>query len=457
LALTVSMVIASNRGEVEMLDHGNAKTPETEKMHDQTIPPASANGGHAARVADDTGVPQELVYWAIAVGIVLSAAGVASIIITEKAAHLGALTTCVGFGIILAAFGSRAAGGWQKLSATGSGALAIGLFLLYQQYVPSPLKFEKRGQISGDINKIADLRIIDEHPLYNYRDPTTRTIRFIILEKPFKNAQLTIQVDTNENTEGDEFFEMRGDSQSIMDQYFANPRAEVIKWTFDYANKVVKDGNAVLFKVPERLEERQLTDWLKPHASLYRLLAPLGSAFAGPVEPREVPQLIAELRSDNPIVRRNARDELIAVGPEGVKPMMTALHQSSGEYRVKLGVVFALNGMLREETARNGPVARELTDDDLTLLVHAAFDDDQTVRLQAAEFLFRLKDPRVVEPSLQVVRDRRNADAVYTAVVILRPVYRDLDNAEQKRVKTELRTSIPADSVRAQELIQELR
>lgn len=426
-----------------MPDHDNAKTPKTE------------NGGSSARVTDDTGVPQGLVYWAIFVGLVLSAAGVI-IIFTDKAAQLGALTTCVGFGIILAAFGSRAAGGWQKLSATGCGALAIGLFLIYQHYVPGPIKFEKRGQISGDINKIADLRIIDEHPLYTYRDRTTRTIRFIILEKQFKNSQLTIQVDTNENTEGDEFFEIRGDSQTIVDRYFANPRTEVIKWAFDYANKVVKDGDEVIFKVPERLEERQITIRSKPNASLHRLLAPIGLAFAGIVEPRDVPRLITELKSDNPIVRRNARDELITVGPEGVKPMMTALRQSSGDYRVKLGVVFALNGMLREAAARNRMVARELTDDDIKLLVNAASDDDKTVRLQATEFLFKLKDPRVVEPSLQAVRDRRNPDGVYNAVLILKSVYGDLENAEQQRVRAALLANIPADSVRTRDLVQQL-
>jgi hypothetical protein len=450
------MVTASKNLEDNMPDHEHTDTTETEQGRDETQTPESEGGRNVARVTDDAGVPPGLVYWAIVVGLVLSAAGVV-IIVTESAAHLGALTTCVGFGIILAAFGSRAASGWQKLSATGSAALAIGLFLIYQQYDPGPIRFEKRGQISGDINKVAYLRIIDEHPLYTYRDLTTRTIRFIMLEKQFKNAQLTVQIDTNEHTESDQFFEMRGEGQTIVDRYFGNPRTEVIKWTFDYANRVIKDGDEVIFKVPERLEERQIGVRRMPTALLHSPLVPRGLAFAGPVEPREVPRLIAELKSDNPIVRRNARDELIAVGPAGVKPMMTTWRQSSGDYRVKLGAVFALNGMLREDTSRNRAVAGELTNDDIALLVHAASDADKTVRLQATEFLFRLKDLRVVESSLQMVRDPKNPDGVYNSVLILKSVYGDLKRGEQDRVKTQLKDNIPADSVRTRALVEEFR
>lgn len=406
-------------------------------------------------VADDTGVPHRLVHWAILVGLFLSVAGAGVIIITDKAAQLGVLTTCVGFGIILAAFGSRASGGWQKLTATGAGALAIALFLLYQQYAPAPVEFKKPGLISGDINKVADLRIVDEHPLYTFRDRSTRTLRFIILDRQFRNPQLTIQVETNEKDDDKQFFEMTGDGETIVKRYFANPSTQVIKWVFDYETRTIKDGDTVIFRVPDRLDERHLGADPRPDAWL-RVPALIGRAFAGIVEPREVPRLIADLKSDNPIVRRNARDDLVAAGPEGVRPMMAAWRASADEYRVKLGVVFALNGMLREKGSANKAIAGLLSDADIKLLVDAANDDDKTVRLFAAEFLFKLRDPRVVAPAVQAVREQRNADGVYNSVLILKPVFGDLQPSEQTRLKSELLGSIPSGSPRTRSLVEQL-
>src|SRR5262245_59367695 len=98
---------------------------------DAINPTKREDDARVPKVTDDPGVPQGLAYWAIVVGLVLTAAGAAIIILTDRAPQVGVLMTCVGFGIILAAFGSRAAGGWQKLTATGAGALAIGLFVIY--------------------------------------------------------------------------------------------------------------------------------------------------------------------------------------------------------------------------------------------------------------------------------------------------------------------------------------
>jgi hypothetical protein len=405
-------------------------------------------------VGADQGVPRDLVHRAIVVGLLLAAAGAALIVFTDRAFNLAVLMTCVGFGIILAAFGARAAGQWRSWSATGAGALAIVLFLLLHYHSsPPPPEFKKRGQIHGDFSKVADLRIVDENPLYTFRDRTTKSIRFIILEKQFKNPRITIQVDTNEK-EGEELFEMFGDGKIIADKYFTNPHVEVIKWQFDYPSKIIKDGDDVIFKVPERIEERHIVLQPKPTAWLNRMPMLIGQALAS--DPT-ISELIRDLNSDNPIVRRNARDGLIEQKVEAVAPMMKPLRQSPENYRLKVGVTYSLTGILRENPKLSDRIAKELTDEDIRLLVEAASDKDKTVRLQATEFLFNLKDRRLVQPSLEAVRSAKNQDGVYNSVLILKSVYPDLAASEQKRVSEELISNVPSTSVRTRELVNQLK
>src|SRR5262249_22708126 len=205
----------------------------------------------------------------------------------------------------------------------------------------------------------------------------------IILDKQFQSKDLTIQVDTLEKGKGVEFFVMSAEAESISSQYLADTRIKLIQWTLDYENRVVKDGDKVIFKVKDHFTETRPKSGPKQDASLRGLWFPIRSAFA---QSSEVPRLIMALRSDNPSVRRNARDALTRIGLEGVKPMMIAWRQASSDYRVTLGVVYALNSMLRDDTTQNRMVAKELTDDDIKLLVNVVSDEDKTTRLQATEF-----------------------------------------------------------------------
>jgi hypothetical protein len=86
------------------------------------------------------------------------------------AVNFAALAVCVGFGIVLGAFGTRAAGHWGVWTIAGPGATAIVLLLVLESYLKPG--FTKFGRIEGDFSQVADLRIVDNHPLYEYRDPT---------------------------------------------------------------------------------------------------------------------------------------------------------------------------------------------------------------------------------------------------------------------------------------------
>jgi len=161
----------------------------------------------------------------------------------------------VGFGLVLAAFGSKASGSWAGWTITGSGAMAIVLFLVLQHYASST--YYKKGKLHGDLSQVADLAIIDANPLYTYRDKNTRSIEFIILSKKLQSKQMMIQIYTTEKEAGKEFFEMIGDTKNIYDNYLSNDNDtdNFIQWQLDYAARTVKDGSKVIFQEPESIRE----------------------------------------------------------------------------------------------------------------------------------------------------------------------------------------------------------
>jgi hypothetical protein len=395
-----------------------------------------ADNSPGAGVRDDTGVPRYLAVWGIFVGFAIAAGGVAMVVLFGQVPQaMSALTICVGFGIVLASFGARAGGTWGGFAVVGAGAMAIPLFLLVEQFIPAtPLAFAKRGLVSGDFSKVADLRIVDEDPLYSRRDIRNQ-IRFIVLDHEFKVQQLLIQVDTTEKGEGRESFQMVGDGRAIAQKYLSSAMP-VIAWTFDYAHRVVMDGNTVIFKVPEQLNEDLIGGGRK--ASRERSFDLVTSALAEDGTANPDP-LIKDLLTDDPAVRRNARDGLVALGAPAVAPMMSALRGPLDSYRLRSGVIQVISDMLRANEGIREKVSAALSVDDIALLSSsAASDKDPTVRLQATDFLYRLKDPRAVSPSLARVRAASDENEVYNSTLILKGTIPNLPEAEQKRIGAEL-------------------
>src|SRR5262249_50555947 len=101
----------------------------------------------AMNTRDDPGIPQRLTYLAIIVGLLLVIVGVGmmtfgpSLMVSDPRFKVWVLVICIGFGIVLVAFGTRVAGTWRSWSVVGSGAMAIVLFSILEgatRWTPSP-------------------------------------------------------------------------------------------------------------------------------------------------------------------------------------------------------------------------------------------------------------------------------------------------------------------------------
>jgi hypothetical protein len=94
--------------------------------------------------------------------------------------------------------------------------------------------------------------------------------------------------------------------------------------------------------------------------------------------------------------------------------------------------VYVLSTILNRSPEQRQAVSGALKDDDFAVLVAAASDDDKTIRLQAAEFLCLLADPRAVPHSIDAARDTTDNNKASNQITI---IGRSVDNlsAETKR------------------------
>ena len=390
-------------------------------------------------------IPPSLLYIGVLVGFILIVLGV-GLLSYGRGSLLSSLMTCVGFGIMLASFGSNAKGSWAGWTVTGAGATAIVLFLVLQYYQPtiSPLIY-KKGQLRGDLSRIADLRIIDDLPMYEYRDRTTSSIRFVLLERKLKSDRLSIQVDTTEKGPGRESFELIGAAQTVQNRYLSEgvDIDRPIQWVFDYDKRVVKDGQDIIFSEQDTLQEAQIPpqrtgflDWPAGLALSFSMAH--AEDVAAIPNPAAIDALLSRLKSDDASERRNARDSLAATSPASVARMMTATRSDASDYRLRGGVIYALSEMLRRNPNQRAAIAAALRTEDFPFLVAAASDDDKTIRLQAADFLYHLQDPRAVPSSIEAARSTSDASKATNQVLIIRQSGLSLPSADKEKVINDL-------------------
>lgn len=389
-----------------------------------------ANSSGPANANDDPGMPQQLVFWGIIVGFVLVVVATAFLVLYPERVPLPmtSLTVCIGFGLVLAAFGSRAQGAWGGFAVVGAAALSIVLFLLLQRYLDAPSgPLVKRGQIVGDFSRVADLRIVDEDPLYTRRDRNTGAIRFLVLDKRFQSPRLRVQVDTTEKGDGLEFFEMMAASKTVEDLLNAGG---AVSWTFDHAQRRIKDGSTVVFAIPQELDEQDLRARRQSSGLTLPALSIVTAARAVEAPPPQ--QSLVQLSDDDTAIRRNARDSLIAAGPPAVAAMIAHLRANEGDYRVRVGVAYALAGMLRKDDKTRDAISAQLQPQDFELLQRLTADKDATVRQQATEFLYLLADSRSVDAALKGVGDDTAAAA--NSALILKGTYSNVSAPEKQRI-----------------------
>jgi HEAT repeat protein len=189
------------------------------------------------------------------------------------------------------------------------------------------------------------------------------------------------------------------------------------------------------------------------------LLGTAHAQAAGDVADKpKIEDVLADLASDDTAVRRTARDLLVSFGADAVRPMFDALRGSTPDtlYRVRLGVFYALAGMLRKNPSSDTAIAAAMTDDDIRQLAAGAADEDKTTRVYATEALYLLKDPRAAEPLVGVAQSHPDPNGVYNSVLALKGVYPQLSPDQQSRVMQRLQSAIPRENAKTRSRVDSL-
>jgi len=383
----------------------------------------------------ENGFPERYIIFGVGIGIFLVLLGT-TILFLGKNPVASSLTICVGFGLVLAAFGARVAGNWAGWSATGAGAMAVLLFIILQEFSPKSDVELLKGEIGGDFSHVAEIRIIDEEPMYIYRDVQVRRIKFIGIGKDeLKSKRIRMQVDTTEKEPGKEFFELTGDTGKIKSAF---EKSKLVQWKFDYNARRVTDGTEVILAEQDAISPTAFGVRNDATDSWWGLNA-FAQEAAKVFDINAVNAAIADLRNDDTFIRRNARDSLASAGADAVPPLLAALHQSEDDYRIRLGVIYALAEMLRADPKQGAAISQKLKDDDFPLLVRAAADQDKTIRYQAAEFLYDLQDIRAVQPSFDAAKEATDEGGASNQILILRQSGADLPPEKKSVIAKELK------------------
>ena len=156
---------------------------------------------------------------------------------------------------------------------------------------------------------------------------------------------------------------------------------------------------------------------------------------------------IRDLKDDDVVKRRNARQVLAKGGASNVPVLLAALRTQLNDYRIKVGITFSLSKMSESVTITNA--------EDANLLVKLIGDSETEVRQYASEILMRISDPasiRVCLSELQATINRErmaappNGNAVYNGVVVLGTWMRTLPsgmNPEKRAIANYLRDLQP--------------
>jgi hypothetical protein len=389
-------------------------------------------------------IPPHLTGAAIAVGLLLIAGGVGAGFAQQKSL-LTTLIACAGVAVVLSAFGAQAQGAWRGWTMGGSVAIAFAMFLLLQAYDTPPMVY-KTGSISGDIDKLSDLVILDDDPFYQYRDRNGHEYKFILTRNGFRKSHIRIRVTTLDSSEGRSEFTMVASADRIAKAHLGPLFGDNknIDWEFDRGRRVVLENGEVVFKEVRSLQDLALALQRSETIAVSFLESLFVTRANAQTAPIAVDPWIIDLLKDNDAsIRRSMRDILAALGPAAVPSMMQRLKQDVTDNRSRLGITYALAEMLRRvpTSERRQAISANLADEDFPILAMATQDRDDTVRLQAAEFLYLLQDPRSIPLSIDAAVATMDATKAADQVLIIRESGKALSSGAKVKVIDSLNTT----------------
>ncbi len=376
------------------------------------------------------------------VGAALFAIGIICQALNLIAPTLSILVICSGLGIIFGAFGSTAVINYKGFVIAGVAAVSIALLLVVDWVMrESLLKLEIDGDVRG-----ARLALFGD-TAFPGADHGQR-FEFYIVGRSVSGDRdrLTLVVTPpvgGERARNGRTIEFECIPSTAITRFVGSGRT--LQWRFDADREVLVgvEGKTIQ-SGPCRDDE---TD-----GPGFASLNLVGTAHA---QEGSIPQFLTDLESDSATVRRDARENLAAIGEAAVTPMMDFWASRPNSYQVRVGVSAALAEFLRAHKGDRKSVSARLTETHLRLLAEAAGDPDRNLRIHASEFLYDLGDERVVPIAAEVFPGASD-DGRYNLIVVIRGAVPELDAGERQALAETLRGWEGMVGPRTRELIADV-
>jgi hypothetical protein len=365
----------------------------------------AATAARAPTLADDSGVPAGLTTIAIGIGFVLIVVGAAIMaFVYPRLFNAGSLAMCIGFGLVLAAFGTRAAGTWQTWSVAGSGGISIMLFLLLQA-LPTPqpdtLPFV-RGNLHGT-NEATSIRIFAAQFLLVGRSNASEHFRFVAFPEDVQSKNFYLFI-VNER------------DPTMRESYIGCITTDLIKprqGSTDWINlSIEKDAESKVYRLRHNLDGKEYGEFGSPNCREQGRGRPKAAdaskptriagkvldwidagiatpAFAGKGSKSKGPgvgDLIKALEAESSDVRAEARDQLSEYADPASLALMTSTWDiKKSSYRGDLGRLVAWTNAIRENRDTAALVSVALSPEQLAYVVQLTGHPDKTMRYNATE------------------------------------------------------------------------
>lgn len=384
------------------------------------------------------------------------------------------LTLCVGFGLVLSGLGTQASGRWRGWTIAGGGAAAVVLYLLlYYTAAPPPPPSDPSMivRVEGGFHPETSVVQVEAHNnehLFTAWSRVNETLRVRLERKNIQAGCIGFVVFVRSpGDQGEEASEVANGSVNVNVTYvpaafFADAAgSEAVANGQDIAVLDYRHASNALFvgadsdepisfdRCPSGIAAVSGSTRLAASPFLLDLLAP--KAWAGEKE-ISIQSLIGGTRSPNAMVRREARQLLGAKGVEAVRPTMDALARRPDEYRVQLGAVSMLSGLLATKVDP-GEVRALLTDEDMARIVPLVAHDDKAMRRTATAAMVRLADPRAIGQLIAILGGHPSPNGRYNAAYILNQSYDSYDAADQQSLPAALEPVYAAQGPRTKSLL----
>lgn len=415
------------------------------------------NNQEAEQVRPDSPsrVPLWLSTFGILIGLVLVGFLVFGAQFFDNSPYMGLneyrLTLCIGFGLILTGFGTRAAGTWKSWSVAGSGAAAVMLYLLLWQTAEEPKQSIEDPAIVARVEggfhpatKVVQVEAPNSEKLYTSWHRVAQTLK-VRIEKRHLDTGCIGFVEFVPTDDGSDLVDMTtyipvGFFKKLFKKEL-HKAAEHLALGYDTATNTlfqdaqkqnpISHSTCPIGRATGAMPVRDVSSLLQ---KTFALIFPVARA--------QNKELIDNLSSDNALVRREARQLLAKEGVDAIAPVMAALDASPASYRLQIGALVMLSEMLRS-TDMEKEIRAKLTDENIQRLAKLVAYNDETMRQSATKTMTLLADPRAVETLFGVIEENPNSDGAVNAAKVIVRTYGEFDDQTRQTIVSKWQANPP--------------